>query len=337
MTRTATINLSLSPYIAASPRRPDEMYAQSCSNDKPTIASWRETWLKQFAANKKTFGSFAEHSVGKLWNKHKGMPFVVAGSGPSLLHNGHLLKERGGALLISALHNFHFFEDRDIAVDYYVTLDAGPVTIEEVSEGGEHDEAWYWERTKGKTLLAYAATHPELLAKWKGDIFFFNCPIPDLDLMSELDAIEKFNTFLSTGGNVLGGAFYLAKGIFGASITAFVGADFSFGYTDKFHAWDSKYDKSIGNVMRVTDIFGNKVRTWPSYHNFKVWFDWVAENVPGVYINCTEGGTFGAYDDGNIMSVRQMELKGFLDMINMTDHLREQCEKPGEAERKVLF
>jgi hypothetical protein len=337
MARTAEINLHFSPYIPSAPQRSDAMYAQSCSNDKPTIASWRDTWLRQFAANKAKYGSFAEHSAGSLYNAHKGLPAIVAGSGPSLAYNGHLLKDRGNAILVSALHNFHFFEDRDIPVDYYVTLDAGPVTIEEVSEGGQHDEEWYWARTEKCTLLAYCATHPDLLAKWRGRILFFNCPIPDLGLMAELDAIEKFNTFLSTGGNVLGGCFYFAKGIFGCSMTAFVGADFSFGYNDKFHGWDSKYDKSIGNCMRVTDIFGNKVRTWPSYHNFKVWFDWVAENVPGIYVNCTEGGTFGAYDDGNILSVRQMELAQFLAMLNMSDHLKDQCEKPAEAERKVLF
>jgi hypothetical protein len=335
--RQVEMTLEYQPYILAAPIAAKDQYAQACSNDNPTIASWRETWLKQFLANKETFGSLAEHSAGKLFGRHQGMPVIVAGSGPSLTYNGKLLKNRGPAILVSCLHNFHFFEDNDIPVDYYVTLDAGPVTIEEVSEGGKKTEAEYWEKTKDKVLLAYAATHPDLLKKWQGKIYFFNCPIPDLGLMAELDQIERFNTFLSTGGNVLGACLYFAKGILGASMVGFVGADFSFSYTSKFHGWDSKYDKEIGACLRVTDVFGNKVKTWPSYHNFKVWFDWVASNVPGVYINCTEGGTFGAYDSGNIMAVRQMELEVFLGMLSMNEHLREQCEQPSEADRKVLF
>jgi hypothetical protein len=335
--RKVELNLEYQPYIVAAPMAARDQYAQACSNDAPTINSWRDTWLKQYKANKETFGSFAEHTVGQLFGKHQGMPVVIAGSGPSLTYNGQQLKNRGPALLISCLHNFHFFEDNDVAVDYYVTLDAGPVTIEEVSEGGTKTADEYWERTKDKILIAYVGTHPDLLKKWQGKIYFFACPIPDLKLMDEFDAIEKFNTFLSTGGNVLGACLYIAKGIFGASLVSFVGADFSFSYTSKFHGWDSKYDKEIGQCLRVTDVFGNKVKTWPSYHNFKVWFDWVASNVPGIYINCTEGGTFGAYDSGNIMAVRQMELETFLAMITMNEHLRDQCERPGEADRKVLF
>ena len=35
-------------------------------------------------------------------------------------HNVQDLKERGGIPLVSCLHNFNFFEDNDIDVDYYI-------------------------------------------------------------------------------------------------------------------------------------------------------------------------------------------------------------------------
>ena len=92
---------------------------------------------------------------------------MLAGSGPSLVYNGEKLKNRGDMPLISCLHNFHFFEDRDIKVDFYVTLDAGPITITEVSEGGKHDADWYWERTKDCTLVAFIGTHPDLIVTGK--------------------------------------------------------------------------------------------------------------------------------------------------------------------------
>ena len=335
--RTALIPLQYQPYISEAPQRPQDQYSQACSNDKVTIDSWRDTWIRQYKENHDKFGSFGEHSIGKLFQAHAGKPAILAGSGPSLAYNGEQLKNKGCAVLVSALHNFHFFEDRDIEVDYYVTLDAGPVTIEEVAEGGGHDAEWYWERSASKVLIAHVGTHPELLAKWRGKVYFFNCPIPDKSVMEELEKVEQFNTFLSTGGNVLGACLYFAKGFLGCSISAFVGADFSFSYESKFHGWDSKYDAKMGECLRVVDVFGIPVKTWPSYYNFKVWFDWVASNVPGLYINCTEGGCFGAYQGGNILAVKQMELAAFLAMINMSEHVREQATDPLNAPKKVLF
>jgi hypothetical protein len=265
------------------------------------------------------------------------MPAIVAGAGPSLKRNGMELKDRGEIPLISCLHNFHFFEDRDIKVDYYVTLDAGEVTIEEVSEGGSKTEEEYWSATEKHTLLAYIGTSPRLLAKWRGKILFFNCPTPALGIDEEIEKIEKFHTFISPGGNVLGACLYIAKAIMGANPIAFVGADFSFSYDKKFHAWDSKYDKTMGQVLRTVDVFGHKVYTWASYHGFKCFFDWVVQRVPGSYYNCSEGGTFGAYPEGNIMSVRQVDLAEFLRMYHLCFETKDLCERPDEAQKAILY
>jgi hypothetical protein len=66
------------------------------------------------------------------------------------------------------------------------------VTIEEVSEGGKKTPDEYWESTKDKKLVAFIGTHPDLLAKWKGEIYFFAAPIPDQALMDEVMALEPF-------------------------------------------------------------------------------------------------------------------------------------------------
>lgn len=319
------------------PMTPKEMYAQATSSDGPTLNYWSKTWIDQIAANKKTYGSFKEKSIGKLFNKNRYKPCIIAGAGPSLRKNGHLLKDRGDLMLISCLHNFHFFEDQDINVDYYVTLDAGPVTVTEVSEGGKNTPEFYWERTKTKTLLAFIGTHPELLAKWQGEIYFFNSPVGSKELMGEIDKIEKFNCHVSTGGNVLGACLYIAKGHFGSSMIAYVGADFCFSYMRKFHAWDSAYDANLGNVVKMTDVFGNKVLSWQSYANFKAFFDQLAFTVPGIWINCTEGGTLGAFPEGNVHAIKQMKLSYFLDMVHMSKHLAPQAENPELDDRLVIF
>lgn len=314
------------------------MYSTACQADDITVKSWRDTWISNVKKNHALLGSFKEHSVGKLWGlcRDKG-PAIIAGSGPSLKHNGAMLKDRGDIPLISCLHNFHFFEDNGVEVDYYVSLDAGPVVLEEISEGGQHDEAYYWEKTKDRTLVAFIGSDPRLLEKWQGKIFVYNAPVPDNAYKEEIDKVELFHTYISNGGNVLGACLYLAKGIMGANPIAFVGADFSFSYDKKFHGWDSKYDKDIGHVLRTNDIYGNKVFTWQSYYAFKNWFDFIALKVPGIYINCTEGGTFGAYPDGNIMAVKQMDLQDFIDMQHMCDKIKEQCLEPEKLQNLVLF
>jgi hypothetical protein len=312
------------------------LYQQSCSNDTVTVSSWRDTWINQTKANKERFSSFAAHGIGEIWGKHQNKPVIIAGSGPSLKENAHHLKDRGEIPLVSCLHNFHYFEDLGVAPEYYVSLDAGPVTIEEVSEGGSKTAEEYWEITKDRTLLCYIGTHPELLAKWKGKVLFFNCPIPDPAVEKELDNIESFNQYVSTGGNVLGACLYIAKGYLGASTVIFVGADFCFSYDHKFHAWNSKYDKNLGQCVTLTDVYGIKRLTWQSYANFKGWFDYVALSVPGFYINACEGGCLGSYPTGNLKAFRYMDLVDVFKMFHMNSHTKSQALNP-EIDKKIIL
>jgi hypothetical protein len=62
-------------------------------------------------------------------------------------------------------------------------------------------------------------------------------------------------------------------------------------------------------VVRATDVFGHRVKTWQSYYNFKCWFESRACSVPGTYINATEGGILGSYPEGNIEQIKQMAFK----------------------------
>jgi hypothetical protein len=337
LVKKAEIYLEYQPYFDMHQQSRGGLYSQAASNDDVTVNAWRDTWLRNIKANKARFGSFKEKGLGRLHGKHRYMPAILVGSGPSLKENAHELKANRGIPVVSCLHNFHFMEDGGVPADYYVTLDAGPVTIEEVSEGGRRTPEEYWALTKGRTLLAYIATDPRLLEKWQGEIYFFNAPLPDAALMEEIDRVEKFHTFVSSGGNVLGACTYIAKGFLGCNPLIFIGANFSFSYQEKFHGWDSKYDQNLGHCVRLTDIYGNKVKTWQSYANFKAWFDWLVQTVPGLYINASEGGCFGSYPEGNIRALKQMDLKDALKMFNMCDELAAQSENPEIDEKKILF
>ena len=337
MIRKAQIDLEFQQYIDYAPESPQELYGKACSNDTVTISSWRPTWMKNVKANFDKYTSFSSNSIGKFYGHDHLKPVIIAGAGPSLKHNIAELKNRGDITLVSCLHNFHTMEDNEARVDFYVTLDAGPVTIEEVTEGGKKSEKEYWDLTKDRKLLCYIGTHPDLLAKWQGEVYFFNCPVPDDDYMKFIDSLEVFNSYVSTGGNVLGACLYIAKSILGASIVGFMGADFSFSYDKKFHSYDTKYDANMGNVMKVRDVFGMPVYTWRSYYNFKGWFDYITLTVPGVYYNCTEGGTFGAYEQGNIRSVHQITLKEFIRQMNMYSEIKDQMNDPKTKIKKLLF
>lgn len=339
--RFREISCEYQPYILRPPvRNTRDLYAKAAANDGATIESFGKQWVDQMRKNRETFGPFKNKALGNLFGKYRHRPVIVAGSGPSLKYNADELKNKGEIPLVSCLHNFQYFMDKGIATDYWVSLDAGLITVDEVSEGGSKTPDEYWEMTEGQTLLAYTGSHPELLRKWKGQIYFFNSPVPDTGLRDQINEIEVFNNWVSTGGNVLGACLYIAKAYFGAGATIFVGADFSFGYDKRFHSWDSKYDKTLGNYINAVDVFGHRVATWPSYNNFKSFFDYVATEVPGIYINCTEGGTLGAYPEGNLHTIKQMDLKDCLGMFNMSDLIKEAAINPeveGEEGRKILY
>jgi hypothetical protein len=325
--------------IPAAPAQAEDMYKQACSNDKVTVDTWREHWIGNYKKNHERFGSFKEHGLGKLFGANKHKPAIVVGSGPSLKHNVHKLKDakKAGLMVISCLHNYQYMVDNGIDVDYYVSLDAGAVVVEEISEGGKLTHQEYRERTKQDKLIAFVGSHPSLFDNWLGETILFNCPVPDEAYKKTTEQIEPFYTLVSSGGNVLGAATYIAKAIFGSSAIIFMGADFSFSYTRKFHAWDSKYDANLGEAIRAVDVWGNSVLTWQSYYNFKTWFDWLSASVPGIYINCTEGGLLGSYPEGNIASIRQMTLDDCLWMFTMHEQMRAQCEDPTLDDKKILF
>jgi hypothetical protein len=337
LVKKAEIFLEYQNLIPQAPVNPHELISQASSNDGATVRAWRSKWVEQTKVNKARVGSFKDHGIGQLHGAHQYLPAIIAGSGPSLAGNVDQLKDRGKIPLISCLHNFHFLEDRDVKADYYVSLDAGSVVLDEVSEGGKYTPEEYWARTADHTLLAYTGSPPELLERWRGRILFFSCPVPDPQVAAEIEAIERFNAAIATGGNVLGACLYIAKAILGCSGIAFVGADFCFSYDHKFHGWNSKYDANIGQCVPLTDVYGIKRKTWPTYANFKAWFDWVASTVPGTYYNCSEGGCLGSYPEGNIQAFRYMDLATFLDIYHMNRHTKAHFIDPDTSQVTMLF
>jgi hypothetical protein len=311
--------LAYQEYIACPPAPKEQLWKQACSADGVTTDSWRDIWLRHIENNVTEFKA-DEHMVDKHYGKHAYHPCIIAGSGPSLKRNVDVLAQHcpPEIPIVSCLHNFGFFVDKGVPCDYYVTLDAGAVVLPEMYEGGsEKDKTKYMKASENKTLIAGLVSPPEVLRSWKGEILFFNATIPDMAFMEKLPKITKNKWVYSVGGNTLGACLYHASYIFGCNPVATVGADFAFDYTHKFHSWNSEYDKLYQGLVKCVDVFGNCVRSWQSYQNFKAWMEYQAMGGQANHhlqiINCTEGGTFGSYPEGNIMAVKQLRLIDFLD------------------------
>ena len=333
--------LSFQGTIDQPPVSREQMFAQSCSNDATTINHWKDIWLKHIKINNERH-NFHENSVMKDFGKYACRPVIVAGSGPSLKKNAHLLKDHKPPEmgLVSCLHNFAYFVDLGVPCDGFVNLDAGDITIPEVVQGGTKPADYDWDATKDYTLVAASVSHPGLIEKWKGRILWFSAPVPDPLFMTAMSSITDFEVFYNVGGNALGASYYHARGTLGGTPVAMIGADFSFDYMRKFHPFSTPYDQQFAGVIPMTDIFGNRVFTWPSYANFANWFIHQSMggngNNPTMIINCTEGGVLGSFPNGNIASIKQMALIDFLAMYShykmMPDMITKDPSKP-----KLLF
>jgi hypothetical protein len=314
MIRNIDIDLIYQPFIDAPPAQLGNLFERACSGDKPTIDKWKDIWIAHTKSCKERFVNFSDYSIGKLYGINRNKPAIICGSGPSLKHCLKDLKENAESphpvLNISCLHNFGLFEDEGFHADYYLSLDSGGIVIQDVFESRKEKPEFYWEKTKDKILLATVMTDPKLFDLWQGKVYLFSVIIPEAKLHAELQSIEKFTHFVSCGGNALGGCFYIAKAIFSSNEILFVGADFCFDYDNTFHSYKTHYD-TLGGFVPWTDCYGNLRKTWPSYLNFKFWFDHIACTIPGRYINCSEG-LLGAYREGNI---RQFEYKSLHDAL----------------------
>ena len=343
MTKRVPMILTFQGTIDQPPIPPMGMIKQASGNDEATVNHWKQIWLDHIRKNKEKHDIVA-NSAATMHAKFAYNPVIIAGSGPSLKKNAFLLKDKPDKIgLVSCLHNYAFFVDLGLHVDGgYLNLDAGDITIPEMSQGGQHPEQYYWDSTVDNTLVAGLVSKPELIDKWKGPIKWFSSPVPDKVYMEEERKIlGDFTLYYNVGGNALGAAYYHARAILGGMPLAFIGTDFSFDYCHKFHSWDSPYDAQFQGVMPCTDVFGNRVYTWPSYNNFCLWLTYQAYGGSGMnpvqMINCTEGGIFGAFPQGNVSAIKQLALIDFLEMYRHHLQLPKLQADPDVLKRSTLL
>lgn len=336
------MKLSYQPYaVGAPPLSKEQLWSQACANDGVTSNTWRDTWLKHIEANVKENGADSS-TVEDEYLKHWLKPCICVASGPSLKKNIDVLKDVPKEIpIISCLHNYGALTDRGIKATY-VTLDAGSVVLPEMTEGGTNpDKEFYVEASKDCTLIAGLVSPPEITKQWRGPVKWFNATIPDQEFMTKMPKITKNRWVYSVGGNTFGACMYHAAWIWGCNPLALVGADFAFDYMHKFHSWDSAYDKQFAGLVPCTDVFGNRVYSWPSYQNFRAWTEFQCMGGQSQHnvriVNCTEGGTLGAYPHGNIVQVPQQTLRDFVDGYRRVTKYREGIDSKPIGEYLVMW
>jgi len=334
--------LSYQPFaVGPPPLSKEQLWAQACSNDGVTSQSWKKTWLENIERNVKENGA-DESQVGDDHLKNWLKPCICVASGPSLKKNIDVLKTVPPEIpIISCLHSYGALVDRGIKATY-LTLDAGSVVLPEMTEGGTNpDKDFYLEASKDCTLIAGLVSPPDIVKHWKGKIKWFNATIPDAEFMEKMPKITKNRWVYSVGGNTFGACMYHAAWIWGCNPLALVGADYAFDYMHKFHSWSSAYDSQFAGLVPCVDVFGNRVYSWPSYQNFRAWTEFQCQGGQSNHnvriVNCTEGGTLGAYPHGNIIQVPQQTLRDFVDGYSRVTKLKEGIDSKPIGEYLVMW
>jgi len=347
------MTLQYSPYIEGIPLGKEAAWNNAVRNDGVTVKTWEKQWIEQTKVNSGTH-DFIKDSAYQVFEACAGRPVILAGAGPSLSRNwkdligdGDRSIGRQDVRMVTNVHNFPFMEDRNLMRpdDFYLILDAGDICIKEMSEGGAHADTpdWYWQKTENRTLVAYHGTHPDFIKRWRGPILWYTTPCASEELAKEIFKIVDISKVpgFNVGGNVMGAALYFSRAILGCSVPIFVGMDLCFSYDHKFHAWDCWYNEKFSGVIPWIDVFGNRVWTWQSYFGFKNWFDFMAcggtGNNPQLWINATEGGIMGAYHEGNIKQILQMDLKSALQIFCMYKRMPSMLEKSVGGKLHLLF
>lgn len=172
-------------------------------------------WIDNYFGNVKAFGKYPP--IDTLKDAFKGVPLVIAGAGPSLKKNAHLLRElKGKALIIAAVTAYKPLLKFGVVPDFVIA--AEKVDLPEYFTYGKED-------MKTRFILG-EVSHPNMFGRdVKGKFVYFNAYN---GLSLEQAKFWGSAYFPSSGGSVTTSAFDIGL-MFGCDPVIFVGQDMSFG------------------------------------------------------------------------------------------------------------
>lgn len=273
-----------------------------------TDISSRESWVLNYLENMEHFQTYP--SIDSLRDMFKGVPLVIAGAGPSLRKNAHLLREiKGKAVIIAAITAYKPLLKFGVVPDFIIA-----------SEKVDLPEYFTYDGNDLQTRLILGdVSHPNMFARNVKDKFVFFNSYSALSL--EHATHWGAGYFPAIGGSVTTTALDLGI-MMGCDPVIFVGQDLSFG-DGETHApggvyikQDISIDKDSGTVSIVEDYVTLKDRAKNSHK--LLWlkgldgktvaskYDWVTfhqwfedymlalkkSGSPVRVLNATEGGAY---------------------------------------------
>jgi hypothetical protein len=252
-----------------------------------------------------------------------GATVFIVGAGPSLDINVAELKkisERGVIVCVDAA--LRFLLRSGVRPDYCMMID-GSEKMKAMIEGCD---------TEGITLVCTPAACPEVIAAWKGPLFFVITPFKGGDRKYDIHNLtrivtakkeikageevvagdhyqvdfEGVNAVVMCGGNVSTSAHHFAVQFLKSQKVVFVGMDYSWKfeshhYAGHEHEQNAKDRTGIEGASATgshIDVNGESVNTNLSLLAFKRWHEMMARQMKGSVVNATEGGILGVTQKG---------------------------------------
>lgn len=259
-----------------------------------------------------------------LWT---GKPCFLVASGPSLRKNIHHLKKIQGIFPIFCV---------DAAYPILMRAGIEPDLVFMIDTKDTQAKFFDIPPTKAK-LCAVSCSHMDSIKAWKGDIYFFNTFGSDEDHEIQLKYGQDFGS-IGVGGNVSTALLWFAVTFSGSNKIIFVGHDFSYPNIEMYYPEGGvrALIPRTKTTMMTWDIYGETVQTDFSLKSYKIWTeDTLKELIHDlrmvdydiVFINCTEGGTFGTTSSPGV-------LKDFLKYATLESTINEVLWSAGNRDNR---
>ncbi|NLK98687.1 MAG: motility associated factor glycosyltransferase family protein [Epulopiscium sp.] len=250
---------------------------------KSETDEWRERVDENYERNK----ALNVPSVGGLYNRYKGLPFIIVSAGPSLEKNIHLLSDLEGRAFIFAVgRTLKTLLWENIEPDMFCIIDPQYEPTYSQISGYENLDI---------PMVFFESASADTISKYKG---------PKYIASDKKEHVENPEHIMDLGGSVATAILDLSIR-FGGNPIVFVGQDLAF--TDgQSHAYGNTVNEST-NRRKVKGQNGEWLDTTLGLLSFKHWIENKIKDNPQIeFINATEGGAF-------IEGCKHMPLQNFID------------------------
>lgn len=251
-----------------------------------TIAYRLKDWINNFKENvPRVQGGYG---VASLLNTLKNVPCIIVGSGPTLdLNIKQLRGLQNRACIITSDSAFRALLDNDIHAHLILTTDSK----------GKVKEFFSGVDTSKYNFILDTFCHPDTADFIQGRKYWYNTlPVEGCEFTQILNQWTGFIGSLGTGGCVATTIWSLVVQILGCDPDILVGLpeayyDISKQYADCVTRANHKgIDQYDAPPISMKDIYDRDCFTQPGFRSFSIWFQDAFRHIPGIHINCSEGG-----------------------------------------------